>query len=420
MNDVELPVSPSAVDPEQLKGVLERSGWGLAGGRRGRYARIAPPSSHSASISGWTLFLPLDKLDPDFEELMGAALADLRRHSTSDFWSAAIFPNLQGDITDTFRFTKESAAPPGLIPWKQGEELINSSRATLLAGAKSYRQKSRRFSNRQGRFASRYLDSVMMGQTAVGSYVVTAYTPVEAEIPLSAASAEPTGSRQIGTVNSRGITVAISSALEATLEALAHYRKTGTFSAFDAGVQQGVSYDLTWALRGITSESDGAEIKIEWNRSHPVGNTSGASVFEFRGSDSAALETASYRLASNDDISRPITVIGRVHLLSKKAAGAPGVFGIETIHGRRHYRVRLADPEQYHLALQAHDGDSLVKVIGDLEADGTLQWIYSADIDPIVEGAEIAAALSSEKSQSVPRGLPIDSGQLSIDDAIDG
>src|SRR5690625_1316722 len=114
MNQIQFPTNPANIDPERLRVALEDSGWRPVGGRRGEYLRIAPPSDYSNSINGWALLLPLDRSDPGYEEVMASSLEDLHRHTTNDFWSRILFSQISNDLVDTFRFTKESAAPPGL------------------------------------------------------------------------------------------------------------------------------------------------------------------------------------------------------------------------------------------------------------------------------------------------------------------
>ena len=77
-----------------------------------------------------------------------------------------------------------------------------------------------------------------------------------------------------------------------------------------------------------------------------------------------------------------VTLMGRVHLLAKKQAGSPGVFGIDSLqpHGPKKIRVRLADEEDYHEAVRAHEEDLALMVSGRLEKEGNLSWLYNATV----------------------------------------
>jgi hypothetical protein len=224
-----------------------------------------------------------------------------------------------------------------------------------------------------------------MGQTAVGSYVVTAYAPTGTSIALSSTQPKDLVLPGIDSVASRDVTASVAKALEAATEALVHYRATGTFSGFEAGIRTGLSYDLTVALHGVARDSDGGEIVVEWDPGQPSESGRESAIFEFNGSDAAVLESAASRLGVSEEGAVPVSIVGRVHLLTKKHAGGPGVFGLETlVSSSRKYRVRLTDEDQYHLATKAHDEDLALRVFGNLERDGMISWLYDANIRGIV------------------------------------
>lgn len=48
----------------------------------------------------------------------------------------------------------------------------------------------------------------------------------------------------------------------------------------------------------------------------------------------------------------------------------------------------MADADQYHLAVGAHDEDLAVEVFGDWERDGMLSWLYNAHIQSVIGPVE--------------------------------
>ncbi|MEU9159059.1 hypothetical protein AB0D29_02055 [Streptomyces sp. NPDC048424] len=369
---------PARVDPGKLGALLEEAGWQRIGGRRGIYSRYSPPNLTDSWLNS-SLMLPLDEGAPEFRDAMQSALLQLSQDR--DFWIRFIYPRLIVEASDEFRFRKESSAPSGFISWKSGERLVESARRTLVAGAKSYMGPGRHYVNKHGRFAHRYLDQVLMGQSAPGSYIITAYAPPNAGVPLSASvDAPPFALPELGLASVRDVSQAVVRAVQATVEALDHYRSNGSLAGFEAGVLQGVSYEMTNAIIGIAENSDGADISVDWDPVMPI--PSGLdSRFEFLGSDVEPLNRAAVKLAT-DESSHLSRLIGRVHLLAKKQAGSPGVFGIESLtSGRaRKVRVRLADEEEYHEAVRAHEEDLALEVSGRLEKEGNLSWLYDATV----------------------------------------
>ncbi|MFJ9634069.1 hypothetical protein ACIRU8_40925 [Streptomyces sp. NPDC101175] len=367
---------PAKVDPEKLKSVLEDFGWRPVGGRAGSYTRLAPPGESAGRFP--SLVLPLDSDAPDYSDVMGFALSILTQDA--DLWTRFIYPRLAVATSDEFKFRKESSAPSGLIPWRSGEMLVESARLTLLAGAKSFLGPERHFVNRHGRFANRYLDQILMGQTAPGSYIVTAYAPPHVVIPLKGGADVENQIVGVGTAQVREVTEAVVRSVGATVEALDHYRRSGSLAGFEDGVSRGISYEMTNAILGIAVNSDEADIAIEWDPTSPPPSGYESS-FRFTAPDVEPLSHAAVKLAE-DKTSRSVTIMGRVHLLAKKEAGSPGVFGLDSLQseGPRKVRVRLANEDEYHLAVRAHDDDLAILVSGTLEKEANLNWLYNASM----------------------------------------
>lgn len=412
MTNLNILPPPERVDPARLTVLLEDAGWELAGGRQGQYNRLTPPSGAYKSGNQHSLIVPLDKTAPDYTELMVSALRDVTAAASSDLWKL-VEARLLTESADQFQFRKESNAPPGLIPWREGEQFIAAARATLSAGARTFAEKAKRYNNRLGQFSSRYLNTVLMGQTAVGSYIVTAYAPTDALVALPAASS---GQGQMpDEVHGRDITTAVATALNAALEGIEHYRQSSTPAGFIDGVRNGMSYDLSEALISLVDGSDGGDITIAWESSaHMLGGPMPSSTFEFSGDDIRALSSASSALAGQDEAPQREAFVGRVHLLTRRHAGGPGVFGIETlIAPSRKFRVRLQDPEQYHLAVRAHEEDVAIVVEGRPERDGSVAWLYNAEIQGELGTVEELAARPIRRDGNSDNQLEIDFGDFS-------
>ncbi|MER6300899.1 hypothetical protein ABT247_15225 [Kitasatospora sp. NPDC001539] len=393
---------PSNVDPVRLLTILGDLGWHAAGGREGIYTRYAPPPGEIGIEPLPSVLIPLNQTAPDYLHLMHSALLQLAQRR--DFWTRALYPRLALASTDEFRFRKESSAPSGLISWRQGERLIESARRTLLAGAKYYLGPQRHFVNRHGRFASRYLDQILMGQTAPGSYIVTALAPPDVPIPLKSSSDPFASALDLGSTQVRTVNEAVAHAVGATLEALDHYRSSGSLSGFESGVVDGVSYEMTNAILGIAANSDEADITIEWDQARPPSGVE--SHFTFHASDVTPLTQAAVRLAE-DQASSQVTVAGRVHILAKKEAGSAGVFGIDSLQssGPRKVRVRLADEEDYHEAIRAHEEDLAILVGGRLEKEGNLSWLYDATVIRTLGPLDEYETYRRSKKEEIPGQL---------------
>jgi hypothetical protein len=314
---------------------------------------------------------------------MQDALSDIERLTARDIEASNISARLIAEPTDGFRFRTETAAPRGLIPWMQGERLIQNARLALSTGAKTYMGALSYFGNRYGQFANRYLDTVLMGQTAPGSYIVSAFVPSSAFVPLTKPQVATEGREPLVEPNpdemasTRLIGIATWAAMAATVEAVAHYRKTGSTTAFKDQVSRGVSHEMAMALRGLVEGSDGTEISVEWDPVVPVPKDTPPATVELRPADVEILDRGSSELLAIAAVPERATFTGLVHLLTKKEASGPGVIGLTNITYEKpaKIRVRLSD-DDYHRALIAHDEDRAVVVEGVIEREGNIHWMY--------------------------------------------
>ncbi|MEZ7898066.1 MAG: hypothetical protein QMB98_04570 [Flaviflexus sp.] len=350
-----------------LSEALVDSGWRRMGRSRGvvRFEDLYLGQRH------W-LLLPESQAVEGAQDLLDAAWRQLESLSpeTRQRLETSLSLRQAPGLRDSLRFRKETSAPRGLIAWSEGEDLVKAAREMMSAGAKAYAGKKAYFGNSHSGFAQRYLSSCYMGQTGIGSYVVTALAPVtQLDVDLDAKS-------PYVDIQGRAITQALTAALEAAVESVEHYRATKSVEGFRAAVRRGFSVELARGLIDLAKRADEASIHVEFNAdSRPLLGDNMPILFEFDGADVPALETAATTLAQPQAEALRQWVLGRVHLLSKAEAEGPGVVGIDTGAGK--YRVRLS-PDDYALALRAHEVEDYVKVEGIPSKEGNLVWLYEA------------------------------------------
>lgn len=368
------------IDPRRLVRILADAGWVASGGRTGLYARMAPPVEGALGARQPTVVIPLNQTAPDFSVLIDEALNTLRSMRGPSA-GVGIVNRITSSPSDEFSFVKETAAPAGWINWGQGEGLITSARALLVSGAKSAREHLFYFGNRYGQFANRFLDEVMMGQTAVSSYVVRAYVPTDVEIPLSAGKDSLDGVHFGGldVVNSRAVSLNVVSTLEATETALSEFRRNQDPQTFlDADYR--LSFESVAAVRSIAVDAAESGVKVEWDQTNRPSGAKKMSTreFSFRGDQVPALERAMSALAAPEP-RRQVEAVGLVHLLSRAEVAGPGVVAITTVSGvpARKIRVHMSETD-YRRAIRAHDSGRYIQVRGNLEREGSLSHLYQA------------------------------------------
>ena len=402
---------PDQVDPERLSLLLVRHGWVPRGGRPGLYTRYALEPNDEASTSGFatSLLLPLNREMADYEDLLRVVLDQLTRLAPIHKAAAEeVLDGLRVIPGDEVRFRKETTTVRGTVPWPIGEELVVSSRDTLLAAAKARVSKSAYYGNKNGRFAHRFLDAVLMGQTEIGSYIVTAYTPVESVFHERETRDGRTPLPTVLAYTGREITQALVVALEATQEAAAHFESSASMSGFDDAIKRGVSRELAQAVLGLVEKAVEAEVRVDWavQRSTQSNAVETNQVpepvsFQFTGALAPVLEKAVARYAGMTP-AEFVTALGWVSVVERPKRGAPGVVRLRVLRGSKAntIRVRLTQ-EQFEVAADAIKDDQAIFVSGRQEKDGRTFWLYDV--------TELGATeIPDEAKRRTPRSLKHD------------
>ncbi|ANJ06552.1 hypothetical protein [Streptomyces parvulus] len=359
------PPESAAVDPAVLTALLHRHGWQRRGGAPGRYGRWTPPGPAAGATS---LLVPVSRVFPDSEDLLGEALLALSRSGTPA--AREILVSLAVP-SDEIRWTRDvPAGPGGAASWTAEEQLRAAARRMLLAGALATRARAGYFGARHRRAAAAALENVLVG-TAPGGRRLTAFVPAGTGRPLS---------------------VRLHQALYAAREAVDYRRATGGMDAFDAAVGAGVSHELTEALVALVRGTQGARIAVDWapGAGVPEGCGALAEAVEFSPGDLPALREAAARYLRAEP-SVPVRLTGTVVRMRRSGPRGTGTVRLRVLAGADvpHVRITL-DEEAYRIAGHAHLVGLPVRVLGRLESRGGFRRLTGAcEIAPVqVDDAE--------------------------------
>jgi hypothetical protein len=114
--------------------------------------------------------------------------------------------------------------------------------------------------------AVKYLQSVRLGPSERGSYVLTAFSPVG---PLFRRQQPTLGPDFEHEPFPRLVTLKLAEALKAVKSALSEVAATDDFSAFEKAVPHGVSANLCDAIANLSHHAKGVEIGLTWARVRP-------------------------------------------------------------------------------------------------------------------------------------------------------
>lgn len=246
----------------------------------------------------------------------------------------------------------------GVIPFNDGVLLISKARELLQAAAMSLNAKRKQFTGTLSKDAKRYVDSLLLGQTAVGSYVVNVIAPNEER---QAAESES----DISSVT-EAVTHNLVTGLDALAKASDEYGRTDDFKVFDAAIFDGASSNMCDALLGFSGVEGKREFEIRVSGASKPFFPSEVRTFLFDRKHIDALRRASGYYKDNYVLSDR-EVWGVIKRLNRPAEDEIGTITIEALvnGATRNVRIRL-EPDDYHQAVLAHDTKAYVKCFGDL------------------------------------------------------
>ncbi|MGV2918990.1 hypothetical protein [Streptomyces alfalfae] len=238
----------------QLALALQNNGWQKYGGQENLYSRWRPISEGGERVRG--VLLPQDAETEDYFELLSQAVAQAWKMGDGDIRSLLERAATLHSLGDEVKFHKEARSQRGTIPWTAGEDLHAGAQKSMVVGAKTRKSKAAYFGNANYFLAKSFLDSVLMGQTEVGSYVITAYVPPEevyTERKINPGETMPL----LGCHTGREITLGMVDALSAARESVDHFKASGSTHGFVENVRRGFCYELTQAVRAAENQRNG-------------------------------------------------------------------------------------------------------------------------------------------------------------------
>ncbi len=330
--------------------------------------------------SGNQVLIPLNSDAADFERLLQRAeQVLLSEHGSSVTEIQNLLRERAKSALDSTHWKRESAVEAGLITWLDGEAMYTAAKKMLVASAKAVREKRMYYGNASSYIAKRFLEMTLMGQTEIGSFVITAHTPANARIHVSQAS-ESAASVKISktqTVPGRSVLETMQEAVQAVRSAVDDSKPDDDSAPFVSLVSEGVSYELLDALASLTQNVESA-ISFDRFSSMP---TNPAEI-SFDPPHSEIIARAARRFAVGTDAPQPAVLLGDVTLLSHPLDEPFHVIRLDM--GDRKVRVRM-NVEQHAEALRAYGDGTLFQVKGTITKEGNQYWMYDASDVAVVD-----------------------------------
>lgn len=245
------------VQPNDLQLYLLSKGWQLV---RALDNKIAIWSERDKDVEIW---LPLQHGLADYRRAIADVFETLQQIEDRPY--ATIPRDLQLVWADILKVrVNPNLIGSDSIKLSEGVTLIERTRDMLLAAARATLLPRAVYSSRPPQVASEYLHQARLGQTEVGSYIITVISPVDREVREETNNIQPVP-------YTRQVTRTLSESLNAAKEAAQRALETHSMIPFDDAVERGVSANLCEALIGLShaSRDNAVEVQFTWAQRFP-------------------------------------------------------------------------------------------------------------------------------------------------------
>ena len=353
-----------------VRAYLDSQGWSAAG----RYGTVATIyEARDSAGKNFELLLPMKESLADYAARMGDIVGTLADVEGRD--EIAVFHDLVKAGFDVVRFRAPNADDAGTIALQSGVALYDHARDVIAAAANAAVKPKRAYRGNSSGKAKEYLDTLRLGQTEVGSYVMTVLSPVQPTLSSDQTSLFPeidVGDEPF----SRAVTLTLVRSLRAAKVAVNEAVATGRLDPFEAAIDSGVSSNLCEAIARLAQQGTGVDISLTWSRVRR-GPEAKAS-YSFTEDNARVLSEAATAFRESEP-QTDITIEGFVIALDRK----PEEFdGKAKIRGFVDGRVKTISAEflfaDYKKVVGAFDRKLRVRVDGDLVKKGPWQVLGNA------------------------------------------
>jgi len=362
-----------SIQPKNIERLLENSGWKQHGGIPDVSRQWVYVSENSAQ----SVVVPLDTRFDDYTIRLRELLKRLVASHPNRLETILLQIELPG--ADQLDNRKDAPSIAGSVAWKDGEDQFIGFRKQLTASAKAAEDRQRRFGRSHRRIAQEFMAQLRMGQTRVGSFIITALSPVG---PLPTTNKGGVYDSQLVGVTGRQVVETMVSSLDTLKLATDDYLTNGHDHVFDETVDVGVSVELLSGLRANLGTAAAVETTITWNPEVQRKTTSRITEIVFEARHREGLRVAQKRLQK---ITAPqkVDITGTVVSLERATPGEKGVITVRVVHeanGADIDVVKLHLEDEYDEAVESHKSGDILRIRGTLGQKGAQPWITVLDL----------------------------------------
>jgi hypothetical protein len=247
----------------------------------------------------------------------------------------------------------------GTIPLNDGILLNQRARDLLASSAMSATFKRKHFSGKRPPETREFLNSLRLGQTEVGSYVVNVIAPLSPAAPAEQ-DVIPT------TSITRMVTANLSAGLDALLQAIHEFGQEDDVTVFNSAVNAGVSANMCDALLGLSGEQRERGFEVTITPCPTDGFKSEPRTYVFHTEEVKILAAASEYYKDNYVLPDQ-TIRGFIKRLDRPPTDETGTITVEAtiLNTDKHVAIELG-PDEYLDAVTAHKMKEVIECRGDV------------------------------------------------------
>ena len=351
----------TAISPRSLRYYLEAQGWQRTQGY-GEHGHV-----YGRADTDTELLVPRSSGLADYARRVYELLHFLSQLEERTPW--AVLRDFSLAETDLIRVQLPDAHTGPSIPIADAALLLTEAQNLLRAAACSVSKPQRAFRAGRHKAASDYLETVHMGQTERGSFIINLLSPVPPNLVepgqpgLFPSEPPPPFERQV--------VRKLNSGLRAARDAVQQADCGHGISGFEDRLHDGVSANLCSAAATLIERGRGLVVSISWSLNRP--EPGGRAETRFAASDAPVLEEASRVLTSRQERADE-HIEGYVSRLARDKSAREGAVTIKTPIDGELTSVKVAfGPQDYRLVSRAHAERQTVSLEGDLRREGS-RW----------------------------------------------
>lgn len=364
------------IDPAAIEALLQRMKWYQHGGVNG----VSRQWIFEDQGRAFSAVVPLDRAFDDYPTRVWECLHAISRTFDGSFDSLIL--ELRSPGLDELTNAKDTPVLHGAVAWKAAENQIVGFRQAMTAAAKATEEKQQHFGRAHQKFASEFVSQLRMGQTRVGSFIVTALAPSGTLPIVDQGSVYPNNLGPTG----RMVTETLARGMMTLRLASQDYLDNGVPEVFRDTVADGVSLELVNAVKKNLGDAVAVETTFTWNVAVASSSTPGVVGIQFDAKHSQALKAAS-RWFREYRQSRKVNIVGLVTGLERPEPGLPGVISVRVISGSDADTVKVVLENDYNDAVDYHKSGLIIKLTGIQDRDMSQYWIRDVSSITLIDSS---------------------------------